>query len=243
MSGAGRECIRLISFDVGGTLIHPDPPVGAVYAEVLTRRGLPCREAEVERAFEESWEAASGGVAEAEERYSRAPHGERGYWRDLLSDTVRRLGGSLVPPGAADELFERFAHAECWKVYPEVFDTLAALKRRGLEMAVVSNWDSRLPALLRELGLRRHFGPLIVSAIEGAEKPDARLFRLAADRAGVRPAEVLHVGDRLREDVQGAFGAGFAGLAIDRSAAGGEALDKVLDWLDAPFPAIREVPP
>ncbi len=242
MSGAGRESIRLISFDVGGTLIHPDPPVGAIYAEVLTRRGFPCRETEVERAFEASWEAAAVGIAEAEERYSRAPHGERGYWRDLLRDTVRRMGGSQVPPGAADELFERFAHAECWKVYPEVFDTLDALERRGLEMAVVSNWDSRLPALLRELSLRRHFGPLLVSAIEGMEKPDARLFRLAAARAGVHPDQVLHVGDRLREDVQGAIGAGLSGLGIDRSAAGGEGLTKVLDWLDAPIPAIQEVP-
>ena len=240
MSGARRQAIRLITFDVGGTLIHPDPPVGAVYAEVLTRRGFPCREAEVERAFEESWEAAAGG-SQAEERYSRAPHGERGYWRELLRDTVRRLGGSQVPAGAADELFERFAHAECWKVYAEVFDTLAALERRGLKMAVVSNWDSRLPALLRELGLRRHFGPLVVSALEGVEKPDAHLFRLAAERGGVRPAEVLHVGDRHREDVQGAIGAGLAGLRIDRSPAGGEGLDKVLDWLESPLPAIQEV--
>ena len=235
-----RETLRLITFDVGGTLIHPEPPVGAVYAEVLTRRGFSCREAEVERAFEESWGAAASG-AQAEERYSRAPHGERGYWRELLRDTVRRLGGSQVPPGAAEELFERFAHAECWKVYPEVFETLAVLERRGLKMAVVSNWDSRLPALLRELGLRRHFGPLVVSALEGVEKPDPRIFRLAAQRGGVRPAEVLHVGDREREDVQGATGAGLAGLRIDRSSAGGEGLDKVLEWLEAPLPAIQEV--
>ena len=239
MSGAGRQAPRLISFDVGGTLIHPDPSVGAVYAEVLTRRGFPCREAGVQRAFEESWEAAAAG-AQVEERYSRTPHGERGYWRELLVDTVRRLGGTQVPPGAADELFERFAHAECWKVYPEVFDTLAALEGRGLKMAVVSNWDSRLPALLRELGLRRYFGPLVVSALEQVEKPDPRIFRLAARRGGVPPAEVLHVGDRQREDVQGAIRAGLAGLGIDRS--GGEGLDKVLDWLDVSLQAFQEVP-
>jgi putative hydrolase of the HAD superfamily len=240
MRAVNGHAIRLVSFDVGGTLIHPHPSVGAIYAEVLTRLGFSCEEEHVERAFEESWDAAARAVPEARERYSLSPGGERGYWRELLQDTVRRLGGCEPPRGAAEELFERFARAECWRVYPEVFDTLATLERRGVKMAVVSNWDSRLPALLRELGLRHHFGPLVVSALECLEKPDPRIFRLAAERGGVRPGETLHVGDRQREDVEGARSAGLAGLAIDRSAAGGEGLGKVLDYLEAPAAARQE---
>jgi len=224
--------IRLITFDVGGTLIHPDPSVGAVYAEVLTRFGFACGAEEVERAFEESWEAAAQRVPPSVERYGRSAQGERGYWRDLLRDTVARLGGGEPPPGAAEELFERFARAATWRIYPEVPPTLERLERRGLALAVVSNWDSRLPGLLRELGLRRFFGPIVVSSFEACEKPDPRIFLLAAERAGVRPQEILHVGDRDREDLDGALGAGCRALKIVRNGGTGIGLGAVLLRLD-----------
>ncbi|MCI0567379.1 MAG: HAD-IA family hydrolase [Acidobacteria bacterium] len=227
-----RLSIRLISFDVGGTLIHAHPSVGTVYAEVLCRRGFNCAAEEVDRAFEESWEFAASHLPPSSERYSRSVEGERGYWRELLRDTVSRLGGSEPPAGAADELFERFARADTWRVYPDVLPTLQELDGRGMPMAVVSNWDSRLPGLLRDLGLRRFFGPLLVSALEACEKPDSRIFHRAAQRAGVLPREVLHVGDRDREDLQGALRAGCLALKIDRNGGGGIGLAAVLRRLE-----------
>ena len=128
--------------------------------------------------------------------------------------TVRRMGGSEPPAGAAEELFERFGHRETWRVYPDVAGTLSALASRGVPMAVVSNWDSRLPALLRELGIRHYFGPILVSALEGYEKPDPRIFHLAAERAGVEPRQVLHAGDRDLEDLEGARRSGCLGAAL-----------------------------
>jgi len=226
-----RIAIRLVTFDVGGTLIHADPSVGTVYAEVLSRRGFVCEADAVERAFEASWEAAARQVPPSCERYSRSPHGERGYWRDLLRDTVSRLGGDEPPAGAADELFERFARADTWRIYPDVMPTLRELGERGMRMAVVSNWDSRLPGLLRDLGLRRYFGPLLVSALEACEKPDREIFHRAAQRAGVLPGEVLHVGDRDREDLEGALHAGCLALKIDRISGHGLGLEAVLHRL------------
>ena len=224
--------IRLISFDVGGTLIHADPSVGSVYAEVLSRRGFACAAPEVDRAFEASWEVAARQNPPNCERYSNSPQGERGYWRDLLRDMVRRLGGSEAPAGAADELFERFARAQTWRIYPDVVPTLKELSGRKVPMAVVSNWDSRLPGLLRELGLRPFFGPLLVSALESCEKPDSRIFHRAAQRAGVHPQEVLHVGDRDREDFEGALQAGCLALKVERSGGGGIGLEAVLRRLE-----------
>ena len=226
------EPTRLITFDVGGTLIHPNPSVGGVYAEVLTRRGFTCESMDVDRAFEESWVAAAKLVPHLMERYGASAAGERGYWRGLLRDTVARLGGEEPPPGAADELFERFARASTWTVYPEVLPTLESLERRGIPMAVVSNWDSRLPGLLRELGLRRFFGPIVVSSLEACEKPDPRIFLLAAERAGVRPQEVLHVGDRDYEDFRGALGAGCRALKIVRNGGAWIGLGEILRRLD-----------
>ncbi len=223
--------VRLITFDVGGTLIHPHPSVGGVYAEVLTRRGFPADPEATERAFEEAWDQAARSVPPDRERYGWSPHGERGYWRNLLAMTVRRLGGNHPPPGAAEELFERFGHRETWRIYPDVTGTLGSLASRGLPMGVLSNWDSRLPTLLRELGIRHYFGPILISALEGYEKPDPRFFHLAARRTGLEPAQILHVGDRELEDREGARRAGCRGLKIERNGNGGEGVAAVLHLL------------
>ena len=181
MSQAGG--IRLVTFDVGGTLIHPNPTVGTIYSEVLTRRGFTCGPGETDRAFEESWRCGPAlGPTLAQ---TQGSGGERVFWGRLLAEVVRRLGGEDPPEGAADELFERFSRAAAWRIYADVVPTLEGLAERGFPMAVVSNWDSRLPGLLRELGLRAFFGPLVVSALESCEKPDPRIFHLAAGRAGV----------------------------------------------------------
>lgn len=223
--------VGLITFDVGGTLIHPYPSVGAVYAGVLTRRGFAADPEDTERAFEEAWDHAARRLPPSRERYSASPEGERGYWRDLLAMTVSRLGGGEPPPGAAEELFEMFGHRETWRIYPEVAATLDALASRGIPLAVLSNWDSRLPALLRELGIRHYFGPILVSVLEGLEKPDPRIFHLAAERAGVSPGEVLHAGDRELEDMEGARQAGCRGVRIERNGSGAEGLAAVLRWI------------
>ena len=227
-----RLDVRLITFDVGGTLIHPHPSVGAIYAEVLSRRGFPAGPDSTERAFEEAWDEAARRVPPSRERYSWSPEGERGYWRGLLAETVRRLGGGEPPAGAAEELFERFGHRETWRVYPDVAGTLSFLASRGIPMAVLSNWDSRLPALLRELGIRHYFGSILVSALEGYEKPDPRIFQLAAERAGVAPAQVLHAGDRDLEDLEGARRSGCLAVRIERNGTGGEGLSAVLRLLE-----------
>ena len=223
--------IRLVSFDVGGTLIDPYPSVGAVYAEVLTRRGFPCEAEETGAAFEEAWEEAARRLTPGRERYVGSAQGERGYWSDLLERTVRGLGGEAAPAGAAEEMFERFGHRDTWRVYPEVVPTLEAIAGRGVPMAIISNWDSRLPGLLEELELRRFFGAILVSALEGLEKPDPRLFQRAAELAAVRPGEVLHVGDRTREDLEGARHAGCRALRVVRNGGAGPGIRPVLEYL------------
>jgi putative hydrolase of the HAD superfamily len=226
MNPSGR--VRLVTFDVGGTLIRPFPSVGAIYSEVLTRRGFAADPERTESAFEEAWDEAARIVPPDRERYSWSPEGERGYWRRLLTGTVTRLGGTEPPPGAAEELFERFGHRETWRLYPEVRDALERIAAQGITMAVVSNWDSRLPALLRELGIRHYFGPILVSALEGYEKPDPRIFHLAAERARVAPCEMLHAGDRELEDLEGARRAGCQGVKIERNGGGEEGISAVL---------------
>ena len=56
-----------------------------------------------------------------------------------------------------DELFERFRDREFWRVYDDVEPALAELKRRGLKLGVISNFDSRLYDVLRACRLDHFF--------------------------------------------------------------------------------------
>jgi HAD superfamily hydrolase (TIGR01509 family) len=89
---------------------------------------------------------------------------------------------------------------------------LRELARRGLRLGVVSNADGRVRAQLERAGLAPFFAVIIDSAEVGVSKPDPAIFRMAAARLGVAPAEAVYVGDIYQVDVAGARAAGMRGL-------------------------------
>jgi putative hydrolase of the HAD superfamily len=109
------------------------------------------------------------------------------------------LGTALAP--------DEFVGALDYEPLPGIPEALAALRARGLELAVVANWDFALPEHLERIGLARYFSTVVTSAEAGAPKPDPRPFLLALERLGVDPGRALHVGDS-EEDELGAAAAG-----------------------------------
>jgi putative hydrolase of the HAD superfamily len=211
----------VVFLDVGETLIGPRRSYGAVYAGVLARLGIERTDEDFERALQSTWREFDARIPPGVDRYREFEGGEDEYWTRFADHTLHRvLDGQATPDlvgRALPALRDAFVTSEAWHVYPEVPIVLDALDAAGVRLAVVSNWDSRLPALLDRLGLRARFEHLIVSHLEGIEKPDPRLFEIALDRAGARPEDVLHVGDRADLDLAGARAAGIAGVVVDRA--------------------------
>ncbi len=104
-----------------------------------------------------------------------------------------------------------------FRVFDDVVPTLEALAARGVPMAVLSNWDVSLHRMLQVHGLTPYFAFVVASLEEGIEKPDPRLFQLCSDRFDVEPGAILHVGDDPIDDLQGARGAGFQAVLLDRA--------------------------
>ena len=89
------------------------------------------------------------------------------------------------------ELEAEHARENLWRVAaPGARDALAALRARGLRLAVVSNADGRVEAILARLGLTEHLELVVDSHFEGVEKPDPAIFQraLAAARRARRSA-------------------------------------------------------
>jgi HAD superfamily hydrolase (TIGR01509 family) len=135
----------------------------------------------------------------------------RGRDRDSLArlrlDCTRvfleAAGAELEPESFVDA----FMASIRFEAVPGAIETLEALRGRGIELAIVSNWDVGLPEHLGRLGAGRLFSAVVTSAEAGAAKPDPAAFRLALERLGVEPARALHCGDA-DEDEQGAGAAG-----------------------------------
>ena len=208
---------RAVLFDVGGTLIESRPTAPEVYARVLSRWGAPARAEDVAPVFAAVWSELTQLHPRGLDRYSHLKGGEREWWGEFLRRVLGRLGHPAPWEPVLDELFEAFADPALWHVFPEVGEVLPALAARGLALAVVSNWDARLPDLLERLDLRRHFAALLVSGIERVEKPGPAIFARAASRLGVAPAQCVHVGDSPLDDYRGAESAGMRAVLLDRA--------------------------
>jgi putative hydrolase of the HAD superfamily len=142
--------------------------------------------------------------------------GEPDFWRDFLSRVRRLLDGGPLSDDAFGKLARYFRDAGVWAVYPDVHPTLDVLAAQGLPLAIVSNWDSYLPTLLERRGLSGYFRTVSVSALEETGKPGAEIFRRTCERMGVAASEVLHIGDSLRDDYDGARAAGLQAVLLDR---------------------------
>lgn len=205
---------RAIFFDAGETLVHPHPSFPELFAAVLAREGFPV-----------SVEAVHGQIHHVSERFSQAarvqelwttsPARSRTFW---LSVYERFLEGLEIPMGGGlhETLYREFTDLANYALFDDVLPTLADLRGRGPLLGVVSNFEEWLERLLEDLGVRDLFGVRVISGLEGMEKPDPRIYRLALERAGVDAGEAAFVGDSPEFDVDPPAALGMFPVLIDR---------------------------
>jgi putative hydrolase of the HAD superfamily len=214
--------VRALFFDVGGTLLRPWPSVGAIYASLANRHGMTVTAENLQRAFRESWAALKRpGLTVS----------RKDWWRELVFRTLGQENQACF-----EELFEIFARADAWQVFPDVEDTLREARSRGLRVGIISNWDERLRPLLDEIGLALYFDSMTISCEIGVEKPDPRIFQAALHAAGVPVKQAVHVGDSDTVDVRGAEAVGMTAVLLNRGKGEGVGLRDLRDlWtkLDA----------
>lgn len=210
--------IKAVFFDAAGTLMKPARRVGESYAAIAAKYGKSATPAELFERFRICFEGAPPlafpGAAPAEVEPL-----ERQWWKRLVAQVFEPWGEFAGFDEYFDELFAYFAQPDAWQLYPEATETLAALKDRGLLLAVISNFDSRLVQILDGLNVGASFAEIFVSSAVGYAKPQPQIFNIALTRFGLTPAQALHIGDSETNDLQGANNAGVRALLVDRDLA------------------------
>jgi putative hydrolase of the HAD superfamily len=236
----------LVLFDAGDTLLAPRESFGAVYARVLATLGVHLDAADLERGLRQCWADTNGAIEPGVDRYASDRGGESAYWLRFVEGTLARTPCTVDPDAlavkAVGPLREAFRDPDSWRVFDDVVPALSALRQAGARLAIVSNWDSGLPLLLDRLGLASWFDTVVVSHLEGMEKPRPELFLRAVSRLGGIPDEALHVGDVPELDEAGARAAGIASVIVDRRARCAPSQNALKDLSEVPEIALSGLP-
>ncbi len=198
--------VRAVFFDVGGTLIHTDPRTWL--PRVLERFSETADWHRLPQAAREAY-----AFYEAHHMAARDREAAIALWREFDRRLLAGLGVK-DPERIADWLVENWRDPDLWPKTPGTPEVLAELRRRGLRLAAVSNWDVLLPEILEAMGLAGFFERIYASALLGVQKPDPAIYQRALAEFELRPGEVLFVGDRPDADYEAPKKLGMRALLV-----------------------------
>ncbi len=202
--------VRAVFFDAVGTLLHPDPPAAAVYAEVGQRFGSRLAQALVEGRFRAAYRRQEEEDHGRDLRTGEAREVAR--WRAIVAEVLDDVAD---PEACFLTLYRHFARPEAWRCDAEVGGTLQTLAGRGYQLGIASNFDERLRGLVRALPALAPVQHLVISSEVGWRKPALGFFGAMCRQAGLPPAQILLVGDDAANDYAGARAAGVHAVLLD----------------------------
>jgi putative hydrolase of the HAD superfamily len=206
--------VRAVLFDVGETLVHPAPSFPELFSGVLAETGharSPERVVDASRAvFSRFSEAARDN-----DLWTTSPEASARFWKSVYVRMLDELE-IVTPNGLPDTLYAAFTDQRNYAMFDDVAPALDALDAAGFTMGIVSNFEAWLEQLLHALGVHDRFRAVVISGIEGIEKPDPRIFILGLDRLGLAASEVAYVGDNPEFDVVPPAALGMTPILIDR---------------------------
>lgn len=219
MVGEAGEQPKVIFLDAVGTLFGVRESVGEAYSVIANQFGVIADPKAVDRAFLQSFKAASP-MAFPGVDVAQIPMQEYVWWENIARQTFQHVG--LLEQFTDfstffSALYDYFATADPWFVYPEVPRSLAYWCNQNIELGVLSNFDTRIHAVLKVLGLRDYFTSITISTEVGAAKPSSAVFAAALAKHHCPPHLAWHIGDSFREDYKGAKASGLRAIWLRRS--------------------------
>jgi FMN phosphatase YigB (HAD superfamily) len=194
----------VITFDAGQTLVELD-------LDFLARRVAMCDVA-VEPGALLSAAPAAWQHYDALVDAGRLDH--PALWRALMAHLLAGAGARGDVAAAVDWLYDQQPAANLFRrPIAGMVELARELAGQGARVAVISNSEGGLAALLGEIGIADAFERIVDSARVGIAKPDRRIFDLIAT-----DGDRVHIGDSWAADIQGALDAGWRAIWFGRHA-------------------------
>lgn len=201
--------LETVFLDAGGVLLFPD---WTRVSDTLARHGVEVAPETLARA-----EPIARRQLDDQQVIGATNDAGRGW---LFFDLILEKAGIDRSPATAAALAELHAYHcahNLWQFVPdEVRPALAALRRHGLRLTVVSNANGTLCAHMARIGLDALVDCVLDSCDQKVEKPDPRFFEIALERSRAPRETTIHVGDFYNVDVIGARRAGIRAVLVDQ---------------------------
>ena len=208
--------IRVVLFDIYGTLATWSPDRGAIQARAAASLGVNLTREGIEAGY---------AVAEAYMTHQNVDHPvrlmsaeEREQFFAEFEQKVLDGAGFHVDLELARRIWRTVSQQQYdLALYDDVVSNLDLLRERGLTVGVVSNMAIDGAVLASNLGLTTHIDFAVTSNEVGCEKPDPRIFQEALRRSGNSdPKSAVMVGDQPESDLMGASNVGMEAILLDR---------------------------
>ncbi len=196
-----------VLFDAAETLFTTRGSVGDIYQSVAERYGSLASAAEIHDAFIRQFRH-SGPIT---------TDGEKLWWKDVVHRVFSDVGMVDNFDRFFEEVYDQFRDSRGWRLFPETREVLEELRRRKLKIGVISNFDSRLYSVMKDLDILSFFDSVTISSETGYAKPQPEIFRAAIRSIGVPPDRILFAGDSLLDDFQAGQNVGIEAFLLDRS--------------------------
>ncbi len=120
---------------------------------------------------------------------------------DVLLKLIKKIDYKILSAGVTAYRKVKAAYLD---TYPGVIPTLIKLIKRGYKLGIISD-APKLQMWTRLCDIRlQHFFDFVISAEDTEKKPGELPFKKALDVTGLKPGEIMMVGDSLTRDVVGA---------------------------------------
>jgi putative hydrolase of the HAD superfamily len=192
---------RFIFFDVGNTLLFPN----------LSRMLAPLPQDR--RPTLENWQALERRTKREFDDSLLQGKVDHSFWWTFHTYLLQQL--NAADDGIRDSLVENTQNSANWDhILPGTRDALERI-RQEYAIAVISNADGKIDAVLRRCGIVDCFASITDSGNVGHEKPHPAIFEAALREMKASPAESLYVGDVYSVDYVGARNAGMQAVLFD----------------------------
>ena len=212
------EIPQVIFFDAMGTLFDLHHGVGEIYRQHALKHGVDADADNLERAFRSSF-ASAPPLAFPDAESKAIAQQEFTWWKQVVKATFTELEAIDKFSDFTDfftEVYAYFSTAEPWYVFEDTIESLTQWRKKGVELGVISNFDSRLIRVLNSLHLSEFFTTITISSSAGSAKPERQIFELALSKHGVASNRAWHIGDSEIADYQGAKNAGINSFWLNR---------------------------
>ena len=209
---------KVIFLDAMGTLFGLKSSVGEIYQQYALKYGVKTDAQLLDRAFLESFKSAPP-LAFLTTELATLEEQEFDWWKYVVEVTFSQLNLLEEFDNFTDffsDVYNYFASKNPWYVFPDVVPALNKWQNKGVELGIISNFDTRLNKVLKDLEIEHFFTTVTISSEAGFAKPNQNIFKIALNKHGFTAQEAWHIGDSFTEDYQGAKQAGIRAFCLNR---------------------------